>query len=270
MTEIAQWFPVAPTMLAVLFLVALLAGFIDAIAGGGGLLTIPALLAAGIPPVQTLATNKLQSVGGAFSASLYFIRRGVVDIRQHKLAIACAFVGSFCGAFIVQQIDTDLLRYLLPVLLIAIAFYFLLTPQLGVTQHKQRLSAIAFALLIGGGVGFYDGFLGPGTGSFFALAYVTCCGFTLAHATAHAKVLNCTTNLAALLLFILSGKVIWSVGLVMLVGQFIGARIGATLVLSRGQKLIRPMIITMSLLMSIKLLYDNHGEQLMGYIQQLF
>ncbi|TCW00359.1 sulfite exporter TauE/SafE family protein [Biostraticola tofi] len=254
-----EWLTLSPLILLVLFLVALLAGFIDAIAGGGGLLTVPALLAAGLPPAQALATNKLQGVGGAFSSSLYFVRRKAVDLNDQKLNIALTLVGSMAGAILIQHLDAGLLRQALPLLVIGIGVYFLVMPRIGEEDRQNRLGGLGFALIAGGGVGFYDGFFGPGAGSFYALAYVTLSGFNLAKSTAHAKVLNFTSNLGGLLLFILSGKVVWVVGLVMLAGQIIGARIGARMVLEKGQRLIRPMIVIVSLVMSIKLVYDNHG-----------
>lgn len=246
-------------MVLVLFLVALLAGFVDAIAGGGGLITVPALLAAGLPPAQALATNKLQSVGGSFSASLYFIRRHVIDLKAQRLNILCTFIGAAVGTVLVQHLQAPLLRQLLPFLIILIGLYFLLAPGLSAVERAPRLTGLAFALVGGGAVGFYDGFFGPGAGSFYALAFVLLQGFSLTRATAHAKLLNFTSNLASLLFFILGGKVVWALGLLMLCGQLIGARLGAGLVLQRGQRLIRPLLITVSMLMSLKLLYDNYG-----------
>lgn len=261
-----DWFTLGPEVLGVLFLVALLAGFIDSIAGGGGLLTIPALLAVGVPPTQALATNKLQSVGGSFSASLYFIRRGAVNLKEQRLTITLTLAGSMLGAILVQHMQADILRQILPLLVIGIGVYFLLTPRLGELDRQRRLSALPFALIAGGGIGFYDGFFGPGAGSFYALAFVTLCGFNLAKSTAHAKVLNFTSNLGGLTFFILGGKVLWGIGLVMLVGQVLGARLGAHMVLTRGQKLIRPMIVVVSLVMSCKLLYDNHGSEIQAWL----
>ena len=255
-----------PELLGILFFVAMFAGFIDSIAGGGGLLTVPALLAVGMPPAQALATNKLQSVGGSFSASLYFIRRRAVDLNDQKLTIFLTLIGSVIGALLVQHMRADVLRQMLPVLVIGIGIYFLLTPRLGESDRHRRLGALPFGLIAGGVIGFYDGFFGPGAGSFYALAYVTLCGFNLAKSTAHAKVLNFTSNLGSLVLFIIGGKVVWSIGLVMLVGQVVGARMGAHMVLTKGQKLIRPMIVVVSLIMSCKLLYDNHGAEIQQWL----
>ncbi|KFK91951.1 MULTISPECIES: sulfite exporter TauE/SafE family protein [unclassified Serratia (in: enterobacteria)] len=255
-----------PELLGILFFVAMFAGFIDSIAGGGGLLTVPALLAVGMPPAQALATNKLQSVGGSFSASLYFIRRRAVALNDQKLTIFLTLIGSVIGALLVQHMRADVLRQMLPVLVIGIGIYFLLTPRLGESDRHRRLGALPFGLIAGGVIGFYDGFFGPGAGSFYALAYVTLCGFNLAKSTAHAKVLNFTSNLGSLVLFIIGGKVVWSIGLVMLVGQVVGARMGAHMVLTKGQKLIRPMIVVVSLIMSCKLLYDNHGAEIQQWL----
>lgn len=244
-------------LLALLFFIAMLAGFIDSIAGGGGLLTVPALLAVGLPPASALATNKLQSTGGSFSASLYFIRERMVDLKQQKFAITCAFIGSALGTLSVMHIQADFLKLLLPILTISVGLYFLLSPTIGENDRKSRLTVIQFALLPALAIGFYDGFFGPGAGSFYALAYITLAGFNLTKATAHTKVLNFTSNLAGLIFFIVGGEVVWSIGLVMLVGQFIGARLGAKMVIAKGRKLIRPMLIIVSTVMSIKLIYEN-------------
>ncbi|MFU9136770.1 sulfite exporter TauE/SafE family protein [Erwinia tasmaniensis] len=265
-----DWFVVSPLLVAGLFFIAMLAAFIDSIAGGGGLLTVPALLSLGLSPAQALATNKVQSVGGSFSASLYFVRRKAVDLREQKLNIAMAFTGSILGALLIQHIHAELLRQVLPLLLIAIGLYFLLMPKVGEEDRHRRLHGLPFALVAGGCVGFYDGFFGPGAGSFYALAFVTLCGYNLARSTAHAKVLNFTSNLGGLLFFMFGGKVVWGTGLVMLVGAICGARLGARMVLSRGQALIRPMVVTVSAVMSAKLLYDSHGAAIAAWCHQLF
>ncbi|WP_257279800.1 TSUP family transporter [Endozoicomonas sp. ISHI1] len=246
-----------------LFLVAVLAGFVDSVAGGGGLITVPALLAVGLSPAQALATNKLQSTGGSFSASVYFVRRGLVNLREMRFAIFMTFVGSAAGAILVQMIDASVLRQTIPFLLLGIAAYFIISPSARIAGAATvRMSLTAFACTAGLGIGFYDGFFGPGTGSFFAIAFVSLLGYSLVMATAHTKVLNCTSNVASLLFFILGGQVVWAVGGIMLVGQFIGARLGSRMVVKRGQQIIRPMIVIISLVMTGKLMWDDYGHLL--------
>lgn len=155
-----DWFVVGPLWVALLFCVAMLAGFIDSIAGGGGMLTVPALLSVGLSPARALATNKLQSVGGSFSASLYFVRRKAVNLREQKLNIAMTFIGAILGATLIQHIQADILRQILPLLLIGLGIYFLLMPKVGEEDRQRRLHGLPFALVAGGCVGFYDGFFG--------------------------------------------------------------------------------------------------------------
>lgn len=244
--------------LLLLMLAALAAGFIDSIAGGGGLITVPALLATGMPPALALGTNKLQSCFGSFTATLYFWRQGLIKVHQLWPHIICTFIGSAVGTLLVQHLDPSFLSKLLPFLLIAFSIYFLLSPRISNDDSEQRLSPLAFAFLIGTSVGFYDGFFGPGTGSFFAIAFVALAGFGLAKATAHTKLLNFTSNIASLLFFALGGHVLWSAGLAMAVGQYLGARAGSRLVVSYGVKIIKPLLVTISLIISLRLLWQHY------------
>lgn len=244
-------------ILAILFTVATIAGFIDAIAGGGGLLTIPALLTVGVPPAMALGTNKLQACGGSFSASLYFVRKKAIDVKQIFLLILLTFIGAACGTIFVQTIDVNALKALLPFLVLIIGIYFLFSPSVGGEDRKQRISLPLFAFTAAAGVGFYDGIFGPATGSFFTLAFILLLGFNLPKAVAHAKVLNFTSNFASLIFFILGGAVLWKIGFIMMVGQFIGGTLGARMVVTKGKKLVRPMLVTMSFIMVAKMLYDQ-------------
>ncbi|MDH2998139.1 hypothetical protein A1D22_09650 [Pasteurellaceae bacterium LFhippo2] len=244
-------------ILAILFVVALVAGTIDAIAGGGGLITIPALLSVGIPPAVALGTNKLQACGGSFSASLYFIWKKAVDLKQIWLLILLTFIGASLGTILVQIINVDDLKLILPFLIMLIAIYFLFSPNISDQDSKQRISYPLFAFTAALGIGFYDGLFGPATGSFFTLAFLLLLGFNLTKSVAHAKVLNFTSNIASLIFFILGGAILWKVGLVMLVGQVIGGNLGARMVVTKGKKLIRPLIVTMSFIMVVKMLWDQ-------------
>lgn len=243
---------------AILFFVAILAGFIDSIAGGGGLLTIPALMWSGLPPAAALGTNKLQACGGSFFASLYFIRKGLVDLASIRLSIFCAFIGASVGTILIQMIDAQLLELVLPFLILTIGCYFLFSKKISEDDRQQVLTPSLFAFTAALGVGFYDGFFGPGTGSFFALAFVSLAGFGLAKATAHAKLLNFATNIASLIFFLIGGQVAIALGLVMLAGQAIGASLGSRLVVTKGVKIIKPLVVIMSFAMSIKLLWTQY------------
>ena len=237
--------------------VAGLAGMIDAIAGGGGLLALPAILWAGLPPVQALATNKLQGSFGTFTASYNFIRRGEIDLRRLRIPIVMTFIGSVSGTLAVQRLGSDLLNHIVPALLITFALYFLFSPRIGDQDAHHRISHGLFGLLIGFSLGFYDGFFGPGTGSFFAAAFVLLLGYNLRRATAGTKVLNFTSNIASLIFFALAGQVVWQVGLPMGLAQMAGAWIGSHLVIRHGTRLIRPLLVVVSLAISTKLLLSD-------------
>lgn len=241
-------------IISILFLAAFFAGLIDTIAGGGGLLTIPALLSVGMTPIEALSTNKLQSTFGTFTATIYFIKKKLVDLSQMKLMIFMAFFGSILGGFTLMQIDSSILERVIPILLILIGIYFLVTKNIGeVEKHKlisSTLYSFTFVLLIG----FYDGFFGPGTGSFFTICFIFFLGYNISRATAETKVLNFMTNFAALLFFLVFGQINFIVGFLMAIGQVLGAIIGAKLVVKKGQKLIRPLIVIISFSLSIKLL----------------
>ncbi|OED45953.1 hypothetical protein ACH42_04300 [Endozoicomonas sp. (ex Bugula neritina AB1)] len=249
-------------LLLFLFGVATVAGFVDSIAGGGGLIAMPALLSVGLSPVQALATNKLQGTGGTLSASYYFVRRGAVDLKSMTLPIIMTFIGSALGTVLVQMIDASILKQIIPFLLVGIVLYFLFSPSVGDQDGKQKVTLPVFACSAAMVIGFYDGFFGPGTGSFFAAAFVGLMGFSITKATAHTKILNCASNISSLLFFIIGGNVVWVAGLVMMAGQIIGARLGSKVVLSSGKKLIRPMIVVVSLTMTTKVLWDNYGSLL--------
>ena len=248
-------------VLTLLFLVALLAGFVDSIAGGGGLITIPALLWAGLGPVATLATNKAQAVFGSGTAALNFIHKGEVDLRTVGPAVGCTFLGAAAGAWLIRHLDSAILGRLIPLLLIGFAIYFMASPRVdqGVSDldRRQRLGATTFAITAALVIGFYDGFFGPGTGTFFAMAYVALLGYNLRRATAHSKLLNFTSNLAALLVFLPAGQIVWPVAAVMATGQLLGAWLGSHLALRHGSALIRPVLVVSSLLISARLLLDQ-------------
>ena len=250
--------------LAILFALAVVAATIDAMAGGGGLLTVPGLMATGLDPVTALATNKFQGTFGAMSSTYRFWRAGKLDLKKYLPGALFAFLGGLAGAATVMIANPETLKSIIPFLLIAIACWVLFSPKLG---DVEVVAKIPFSLYIGffiPFIGFYDGFLGPGAGSFYALSGVALLGLKLDEATARAKLYNFMSNFAPLLFFLVQGKIFWLFGGVMAVGNIIGGQIGARLVIHHGTGLIRPILVVMSFAMSAKLLWQQ------GLIQKIF
>lgn len=243
----------SPLLLALLFGTGLVAGFTDSIAGGGGLLTVPVLLAAGLPPQLALGTNKLQSSFGSVTASWVYLRNGVIHMKGLWLAVGLTIVGASGGTLLVQAMDGNRLRALIPWLLLAVFLFFLLKPRLGLVERPGRITLPLVLMLFSPLLGFYDGFLGPGTGSFWAFALVLLGGLELRKATGITKILNATSNLVSLFWFLLAGSVWFTGGLVMGLGQLLGARLGAGLVVRRGAGFVRPVFLCVVFLTLLKL-----------------
>lgn len=241
----------------ILFCTACVAGFVDSIAGGGGIITIPALFLAGIPPHIALGTNKLQGTFGSFSASLHFYKMGVLDLRTNAPFIVCVFVLAAFGTLLINVFDSAILAKFIPFLLIIFAIYFLFSPKIKEQDSKTRIPNALLAAILGA-IGFYDGFFGPGTGSFLMAALILLGGFGVTQSLARAKILNFTSNIASLLIFSIFGNILWILGLVMGVGQFVGAYFGAKLASKHGIKIIKPLIVIMSIAISARLLYKEY------------
>jgi uncharacterized membrane protein YfcA len=235
--------------------VAAVAGFVDALAGGGGLLTIPAMLMANIPPLYTLGTNKLQATAGSFSASLTMIKKGKIHPKQIWPSIIACFIGAVLGAIAVQLSPPDLLTKAIPFLIALIGIYYLFAPNAGEVKSEPRLTRKKWQYGVTPLIGFYDGYLGPGTGMFFALGGITLRGLDMITATANAKLLNFTSNVASLVFFILGGKVLWTIGFAMMIGQAVGASLGAHMAVKGGTKFIRPVIVLMCFAMLTKYVF---------------
>ncbi|WP_315923454.1 TSUP family transporter [Mesorhizobium sp. SP-1A] len=232
------------------------AGFVDSIAGGGGLITVPALLLAGLPPVETLGTNKLQGLFGSGSATLAYAAKGHVDVRKQLPSAAMALCGSAIGALAATVVPGEILQAALPVVLIAIALYFAIKPNMGDVDRAERLSPFLFGLTVVPAIGFYDGLFGPGTGSFYMLAFVTLAGYGVLKATAHTKLLNFATNIGAFAVFAFAGVIYWKIGLLMGICQFLGARVGAHMAIRIGSRLIKPLLVLVCVALAIRLLAD--------------
>jgi uncharacterized membrane protein YfcA len=250
-------FLLSPEVLAMLFGAAMVAGFVDAIAGGGGLITIPILLLAQVPPLHALATNKLQGSFGSLTASLMALRRGLVKWSEMRALFICSLIGAALGAWAVQFVRAQTLDLVIPFVLVAIALYFLLAPNAGAIDSAPRMQPGAYHGVVVPGIGFYDGMFGPGTGSFFSMAGVALRGHNLITATAQAKVLNFASNIASLAVFIFGGKVMWVAGASMIAGQVIGSWAGSHAMVRGGTKLIRPMIVTVCFVMLGRYLWQK-------------
>jgi len=237
-----------------LTLAAFIGGFISSIAGAGGMIVLPCLLWAGVPPVQALATNKCQSVFGTLSSAINYFRRGHLELEPLRATLLWAFVGAVGGTLLVQQLDKALLEKLLPLFLILLAGYFALSPRVSDRDAPARLSQFAFAPLVGGGLGVYGGFFGPGMGSFSAAAFAGLRGFNMRRATASTKPVVLVTNFTSMSLFILGGHVVWSLVAAMAVAQIVGARLGSNLVILRGAALVRPVIVVVTAAIAIRLM----------------
>jgi uncharacterized protein len=245
------------TLLAALALVGFVAGFIDSIAGGGGLLALPALLIAGLDPMSALATNKLQGSFGTASATYTFWKMGLLHPREHIPAIILVFCGACLGVLLVSWAPKQFLSMIMPIMLVGVAIYFAIAPRLDDNARAARLPIAAFIFGIAPILGFYDGVFGPGTGSFFMLALVSVFGLGLLEATARTKLFNFTSNIASLLMFVATGKIVWTIGLTMGVAQLLGAQLGARLAIRNGAAIIRPLLVMMCIAMAAKLLWES-------------
>jgi uncharacterized membrane protein YfcA len=242
----------------VLFSAAFLAGFVDSIAGGGGLITVPLLLSLGLDPRDALGTNKLQASFGSASASWHYSRSDIVSLRECGIGFAMSFGAAGVGAVVVRRLDPNFLRRAIPVLLIGVALYFLFKPDVGRDDARPRMAGMPFHIGFGALIGFYDGFFGPGTGTFWTMAYIMFLGFNLVKATGHTKVMNFASNIGSLLVFVLGGNVWYVAGLVMGIGQMLGARVGSRMVIMKGAHFIRPIFVAAILAITLKLLWDGY------------
>jgi uncharacterized membrane protein YfcA len=241
------------TLLAELALVGLVAGFVDAIAGGGGLLTLPALALAGLDPVAAVATNKLGGVFGSGSATLAFARAGEIDARTMAEPALAALLGSIVGALALPYAPRQALAAALPLVLVVVALYFAFAPAMDERLSKARLTPRAYALTLAPAIGFYDGVFGPGAGSFYMIGFLALAGFGLIGAIASARIANFGSNLGSLAVYALAGHILLAPGLAIGAGQFLGARLGARSAMRAGARLARPLIVVVSCAMALKL-----------------
>lgn len=246
-------FELTALKLLILFITALTAGFVDSIAGGGGLITVPVLLAVGIPPHLALGTNKVQSSFGSSTAAIRYARSGLIVKEQIVTGVVFTLAGAALGTVLVQIIPAEFLGKIIPFILLSVFFYTLLSPNLGHKQRDARVKKSLFYKVAGLTLGFYDGFFGPGTGSFWTIALISFLGYDMKGATATTKITNFTSNLVALTVFIIGGKILLLPGLIMGAGQVCGAWAGSHLVINKGTRFIRIFFLTIVALTILRL-----------------
>ena len=249
-----------PWQLPLLFGTGLVAGFVDSIAGGGGLIALPVLLSLGFDPQHALGTSKLQATFGSGSAAWHYAQAKTVALGDCTRGFVFTCAGALLGTLAVQRVEPFFLKRAIPLLLIGVAFYTLLKPRLGVEEAQARLPRRWFDVSFGLLLGFYDGFFGPGAGTFWTMAFMLGLGFNLTRATGYTKVMNFGSNLTSLALFFLGGSVYFAAGLTMGIGQLIGARIGSRMVIARGTEFIRPIFVCVVLALTLKLLYQQYWK----------
>ena len=242
--------------------IAFLAGLIDSIVGGGGLVSLPGLfsLFPGLAPATLLGTNKLGGIWGTATAAVHYAREVKIDKTVAIPATIAALICSFVGAYTVTVLSAEFLRKGLPFILLAVAIYTFHRKNLG--QHHAPIhspeTAGRLALLTGSGIGFYDGFFGPGTGSFLMFTFVRVFGFDFLHASALAKIVNVSTNFAALVMFGLYGHLIWTISAVMGVFNIFGSLIGSRLAIKHGSGFVRKLFLCIVSILIIKTFYDAY------------
>lgn len=254
---------VTPTVLALLLCAALAAGFVDAVVGGGGLLQLPALLLVpGMTPVQALATNKLASVFGTAVSSVTYYRRVRPSLREISPIAAIAGAAAIGGASLASSLPVHLFKPIIVVALATVALITLLKPQFGVVVGARKgvvqsaAGALGVGLAVGAAIGFYDGLLGPGTGTFLIFALVGLLGHDFLHASAGAKIVNLATNLGALILFVPHGAVLWALGLLMAAANIAGSYVGSRVAIAKGARFVRAVFLAVVFALIVKLGFD--------------
>ncbi|MBW9155008.1 TSUP family transporter [Clostridium tagluense] len=233
-----------------------LASFVDSIAGGGGLISVPAFMLAGLPPHMVLGTNKFSATAGSFTSSLGFIKSGKANFKLLKYLIPFTFIGSMLGVKAVLNIDQKFLNTLVLILIMFIGIYTLFSKSLGLQDKFKGLTKknVLGGVILALSLGFYDGFFGPGTGSFLVFGFINIFGFNFVSSSANARILNFVSNVTALILFAISGQINYMFGLPVAVFMILGAKMGTRVALNKGSKLIKPIFVTMSLAVALKML----------------
>lgn len=235
-----------------------LAGLIDSIAGGGGLISLPAFLIAGVPPHMALGTNKMSSVLGTSMATWRFAKNGYIQLKKVIWFIVAALIGSTIGANLTLHVSERIVEYMMIGVLPVVAFYVLRNKKMGddtlahtIPEKKSFLIALAAAFVIG----VYDGFYGPGTGTFLILILTGAARYTMKEAAGTTKAINLSSNVAAIITFIINGKVIYPLGLAAGLCSILGNYIGSGMVMTNGQKIVRPLVLVVLTILFVKIIF---------------
>lgn len=241
-------------IIAALTTVAFLAGFFDAIAGGGGLITLPALLLTGMDPVSAIATNKFQAAAATVSATATYAKKGLIEWSEGKFLIPFGIAGGVGGALLTGAIQKRWFEAAAPVMLMLVAAYFALAPKISSEPKRAKISVLLFSATIAPLLGFYDGLFGPGVGSFFMIALVVLCGLETMRAVGFTKLGNASCNIGSLAVFIAKGSILWPAAVAMALASFAGAQLGARCAVRIGPKIVKPMIIVVCCALAVKLI----------------
>lgn len=243
-----------------LCLAAFLAGFVDAIVGGGGLIQTPAalILLPAHPVAAVIATTKIPSFSGTSFAAWQYVRKVPINWRFITIVATIAFFSSYAGSYLLTQVSNSFMKPVLLVVLTAVAIYTFTKKNFGQKVHKDNSyqREIVYAVLISLSIGFYDGFIGPGAGSFLILAFISLLGFDFLQASANAKLVNLATNLGSITLFIVQGKILWLFAIPMAVSNALGGMLGARLAIIKGNKFIRIFFLLVVIGTLIRFMFD--------------
>jgi uncharacterized membrane protein YfcA len=241
------------------------AAAVDSIAGGGGLISLPAIMAVGISPHMALGTNKFASTWASFTSTLTFARSKKIFMPLVKYQLPCTLIGAAMGVNTALKIDQAVLQVMILVLVFVVAVYTILKKDFGSEDRFKGLTRvnIFYGCIFAFALGFYDGFFGPGTGSFLIFLFISIFGFDFIISAGNGKILNFVSNLTSLVLFALNGEIRYLAGIPMAIAMIFGARLGTKIAIKNGAKVIKPIFITMALLLTVKLLYQSIGKLFM-------
>lgn len=235
-----------------------LAAFVDSIAGGGGIISVPSYLIVGLPPHIALGTNKFAASMGSFTSSLNFIRSGNCNFKLLKITAPFTLIGSILGVKTVLLINESFLQPLVLILVLIIGIYTFFSKTLGEKDNFKGFTKknLFLSIILSFSLGFYDGFFGPGTGTFLVFGFINILGLNFLKASANARVLNFVSNISALITFAISGNIKYAIGIPVCIFMIIGAKLGTKLAIKQGNKIIKPIFITMALAVAIKMLIE--------------